>query len=168
MKMAVREVVGGLPSGVLGEAMSETASDASRGRSEDGPDDLGEVLQRRRGEIFERIEQLRAREQQLADRLTRNPTSSESLAEATVNAAEAEAHALDGHAHAAQAHDRASRRYREAAELHERAADVLDQHGRPEGAQAHREAAEQDRDAAGDQEQAAEADWRLADAPDQN
>jgi hypothetical protein len=136
--------------------MSETASEASRGHGEDGPDDLGQVLQHRRKEISERIEQLHEREQQLADRMTGERSSPGTLPEAAAHAAEAKAHAEDGHMHAAEAHERASGRYAVAAEVHERVADVLDSHDRHERARTHREAVEHDRDAAAVQKQAAE------------
>ncbi|MCE3555380.1 hypothetical protein LWC33_28525 [Pseudonocardia sp. RS11V-5] len=98
------------------------------------------AVERRRAEIDERLEQLRARRREIAKRGWRGSTPAD--------VESAEERALAARRHAETAHERAARRYLLAAESHENAATTLMAAGVLEAAERHRRAAIEARGAA--------------------
>jgi hypothetical protein len=115
-------------------------------------DDVGAELRRRREEIMVRIEQLRHRCQELADRAPHGSTADE--------LATAQAHALWARRCAWRAHLRAAQRHDQAADAHLRLAVLYQRQENSERAQAHREAASADRARASEDMRAAQDEKR--------
>lgn len=98
------------------------------------------AVERRRSEIDERLEQLRARRREIAARGRRGSTPAD--------VESAEERALAARRHAEAAHDRAAHRHLLSAESHENAARTMAAVGDLDAAERHRRAAAEARQAA--------------------